>query len=239
MQKKHFILSMLLLLLGVLIPVQAQEGNLLEYLIKVQGKYGSDADLVNGEKYFYPYSRAEGDPFFYPGQRRALLRIKERAFPEQKIRFDIYNQQLVLEFPDLNGSANYLVLRIEWVESVDFGTELIKKMKGPEGEDVYLQVIYEGQLSCYYQWNKLYQLNLSSGKQSYYFTERERTSYLLKEGAFISYRNNRSFLKAFAKEQSKEIKQHLRTHRLKVRRVSDAQMAEFMKFCDSITNEAN
>lgn len=239
MKTKNHILSILILLLSTCMPVAAQDTDLLEYLEEVSIKYGSDADLVNGEKYFYPYSRAEGTPFLYPDEQTALLRIKGRDFPGQKVKYDIYNQQLVLEYTDSYGSFNNLVLRIEWMEYVDFGRALFKKIKGPEGRETYLQLIFEGKLSCYYQWNKLYQLNLNSGSQSYYFSEPVRTSYLFKDGDFTAYRNNRTFIKAFEKTQRKMIKQHLSKNKLKVKRASDVKMAGIIEYCESLENEAN
>jgi len=239
MNIKTYILSVCTFLLTGLIPLAGQEKPLLDYLAEVSGKYGSDADLVNGEKYFYPYSRAEGTPFLYPSQQPARLGIKGKEFTDQKVKYDIYNQQLVLEYTDSYGSFNNLVLRIEWVDYVDFGGMLFKKLTGPEGTDAYLQVIYEGVISCYYRWSKLYQLSLNSGVQNYYFTEPTRESYVYMDGVFVAYRNNRSFLKAFEKTERKRIKQHLKEHKLKVKQASTIQMAGIIEFCESIDNEAN
>ena len=239
MELKTYILSLGALLLVTLMPLTGQENPMLDYLAEVSGKYGSDADLVNGEKYFYPYTRAEGTPFLYPVQQLASLGIKGKEFKDQKVKYDIYNQQLVLEYTDSYGSFNNLVLRTEWVEYVDFGGMFFKKMKGPEGGDAYLQVIYEGRISCYYAWSKLYQLSLNSGVQSYYFTEPSRESYLYWDGVFRSYRNNRTFLKAFEKTERKRIKQHMKKNRLKVKQASNIQMAGLIEYCESIENEAN
>ena len=43
----------------------AQELSLTDYLAEIERKYGFDADLVNGEKYYYPCRQSEGDPFLY------------------------------------------------------------------------------------------------------------------------------------------------------------------------------
>lgn len=239
MKKHRHILPLVFLLLSTCIPAAAQNEALISYLAEVSARYGSDADLVNGEKYYYPYSRTEGTPFLYNESQTAELRIKGKDFPGQKVKYDIYNQQLVLEYTDSYGSLNNLVLRIEWVEHVDFERTLFKKMKGPQGWDTYLQQIYEGSLSCYYQWTKLYQLNLNTGTQSYYFTDPVRSSYLYKDGTFIDYRNNRTFLKAFEKTGRKKIKQYLKKNKLKVNRASDILMAGIIEYCETIENEAN
>jgi hypothetical protein len=239
MKLKTHILFIVALQLATLMPLAGQDNPMLDYLAEVSGKYGSDADLVNGEKYFYPYTRAEGTPYLYPVQQTAKLGIKGKEFADQKVKFDIYNQQLVLEYTDSYGSFNNLVLRTEWVEYVDFGGMFFKKMTGPEGGDAYLQVIYEGRISCYYRWSKLYQLNLNSGVQNYYFTEPNRESYVHRDGVFSSYRNNRTFLKAFEKAERKLIKQHLKKNKLKVKQASNIQMAGIVQYCESIEDEAN
>jgi hypothetical protein len=219
------------------IPAGAQD--LLAYLAEVDRKYGSDVDLVNGEKYFYPYTQAEGDPFLYRGTQQALIRIREREFADQRLKYDVYNQQLVLEYKDLYGGYNSLVLRAEWVEGFSFGSRHFKKMVGPDGEPAYLQVIYEGAISCYYFWTKQYQMNLNSGIQNYYFTDPVLTPYLVVDGAFIPYRNNTTFLKAFGKEHRKDIKQVLRQSKARVRRTDDAAMKQIMEYCNALVNDAD
>lgn len=211
--------------------------SLSDYLAECEKKYGSDADLVNGEKYFYPYSKTEGDPFFFSGSEPSKIRIKGKDFEEQSLRYDIYNHLLVLDYEDVYGGTTSLVLRKEWVESFSFGSIQFKGIAGPEGEFIFYQVIMEGRVTCLYRWTKDYQLNLSSGEQNYYFTEPQKEAFLYIGDQFYPFKSTRSFLKAFDEEQQKSIKQFIREAKITVKNVPDSQMRHLIEYCNSLPHE--
>jgi hypothetical protein len=211
--------------------------SLTEYLEECELKYGSDADLVNGEKYFYPYSSAEGDPFFHTGSDLVTLIVKGKEFPGQSLRYDIYNQLLVLDYKDVYGGTTSLVLRNEWVESFYSGTMLFKGFNDPEGVFGFYQVLMEGRVSCIYKWSKEYQLNLNSGQQNYYFTEGQKSAFLLIEDQFYPFKSTRSFLKAFDEIHQKEVKQFIRQSKINLRNTPDSQMRHLIEFCNSLPHE--
>ncbi len=235
---KQLIKLLLIALLGATgINVRAQ--SLMDYIAECEKKYGSDADLVNGEKYFYPYSRAEGDPFLFSEAQLSDIRISEKDFEDQFIKYDILNQKIVLEYEDLYGGTTSLVLRNEWVESFSMNTLLFKNMSGPDGRNDFFQVIHEGPVSCYFRWSKEYQLNLNSGVQSYYFTEPVKESFLVTEDGYHPFKSNRSFLKIFNSEQQKAIKLFLRQAKIKVKNSPDSEMRHLIEYCNSLSHEAS
>jgi hypothetical protein len=217
----------------------AQNQTILEYLAECERKYGEDLDLVNGEKYFYPYSNTDGDPFLNPSVRSAAIHIKGKFFEGQKIRYDIYNQQLVLEYEDVYGGKSSLVIRNEWVESFSDGDREFRTINGPEESQRFYQLIHEGQVSCYYSWRKDYLLNLASGERSYYFTEPIRDSYLVLDDQFYSYRSNRTLLKILDKGLQKEVKLYLRQNGVNVKRSPDRQMNLLFKHINTLLNETS
>ncbi len=219
--------------------INAQQPSITDYLAECERKYGRDADLVNGEKYFYPYRQAQGDPFFFPETREAVITIHGKEFNNQLLRYDVFNQKLVLDFKDVYGFASSLVLRNEWVESFAFDGYYFVKMKGPEGEPVFFQQLTDGTLTCVYKWSKNYLLNLNSGVQSYYFTEPVKESFLIRDGHFYAYRNNRTFLKAFDPVIQKTIKQFIRQAKLKVNRADNSQIRHLVEYCNSLIREAS
>lgn len=214
-----------------------QQASIIEYLEEFEKKYGQDADLVNGEKYFYPYRQSQGDPFFFSEPHRAVITIHEKQFRDQLLRYDIFNQKLILDFKDLYGANSSLVLRNEWVESFDFELQHFVRLDGPDGRPGYYQLIWDGPITCVYSWSKKYQLNLTSGEQNYYFTEPDKESFLVIEGRFYPYRNNRAFLKAFDPELQKTIKQFMRQSKVKVNRGDDAQIRHLMEYCNALVDE--
>lgn len=234
--RKPLTITVLAALLG-LSNLYAQQASITEYLAECERKYGSDADLVNGEKYFYPYRQSEGDPFFFSDSRSAVIHIHDKEFAGQQLRYDVFNQKLILDFQDIYGASSSLVLRSEWVETFAFEEQNFVRMDGPEGEPEYFQLVSSGHISCVYKWSKAHVLNLNSGVQSYYFTESTKESYLVIEGKFYPYRSNKAFLKAFDPELQKSVKQFMKQAKLKVKKVPDVQIRHLVEYCNSLYNE--
>ena len=121
-------------MLGALLglsEIKAQQQSFSDYLAEVERKYGNDVKLVNGEKYFYPYTRSDGNPFLFSEPRPVVIRVHEKEFAGQLVRYDIFNQQVILDFKDIYGGTSSLVLQEEWVESFSFESHFFRKMKGP------------------------------------------------------------------------------------------------------------
>lgn len=235
MRTPSTILAVMLLMVAVnLFP---QKPSITDYLTQIERKYGSDADLVNGEKYSYPYSQALGDPFLYPEARTAAITIHEKEFKGQQLRYDIYNQQLILDYENLYGVNASLVLRSEWVEAFAFENQKFEKMEGPDGETGFFQVLGEGQIDCIYLWTKKYLLNLNSGERNYYFSDAKRSSFLRIVGKVHPYKSNGNFIKAFDPALQKPIKQFLRQAKIKVKTASDAQMRHLLEYCNTLSHE--
>jgi hypothetical protein len=234
--RKPLTITMLMALLG-LSSLYSQQLSITDYLAECERKYGSDADLVNGEKYFYPYRQADGDPFLFSEPRDAVITIHEKEFPGQLLRYDIFNQKLILDYKNLYGATSSLVLRNEWVESFNFESFHFIKMQGPDGNPGFYQLVTDGTIACVYRWSKDYLLNLNSGMQSYYFTEPLKESFLLIGGQFYNYRSNGSFLKAFDPEDQKLIRQFMRQLKIKVKNAPDSQMRHLVEYCNSLSHE--
>lgn len=236
MQKTHSIRIVLTLIIFVFIPGLSIGQSLENYIADLQKIYGSDAALVNGEKYYYPYNSQAGDPFLNRREQKATIWIMDRVFEDQILRYDIYNQYLVLEYEDRFGGNNNLVLRKEWVRSFTLGDRFFRKMEGPEGEAGFFQEIFADSLSCYYYWKKDYLLKLTSGVQSYYFTEPIREAYLLINGHFYHFRNNSGFISTFDKNIRKPVKDYIRQNHVKMKKVSDREMHDLVKYCNTLLN---
>lgn len=236
--RRSLTIAVLAALLG-LSNLCAQQVSLSDYLAECERKYGNDADLVNGEKYFYPYRQSQGDPFLFSESRSAVILIRDKEFAGQQLRYDIFNQQLILDFQDIYGASSSLVLRNEWVEAFAFEEQDFVRMKGPEGNPEFFQLVSGGDVSCVYKWSKNQQLNLTSGVQSYYFTEPSKEAYLVIKGKFHPYRSNKAFLKAFDSELQKSVKQFMKETKLKVNKAPDMQIRHLVEYCNSLYHEAS
>jgi len=237
MRMRHTLTCMVLVAFIGLPGLYAQQISITDYLAECERKYGSDADLVNGEKYYYPYRQSQGDPFLFTDPRAAMIQIHDKEFSGQLLRYDIFNDQLILDFQDLYGATSSLVMRDEWVKGFAFENQQFVRMQGPDGLSGYFQLVSDGHFSCVYSWSKDYQLNLTSGVQSYYFSEPDKESYLVVDGQFHSYRSNRSFIKAFDPTLQKMVKQFVKEAKLKVNKAPDSQIRHLVEYCNSLYHE--
>lgn len=237
MRMRRILTSIVLTVLLGLSTLYAQQVSLTDYLAECERKYGSDADLVNGEKYYYPYRQSQGDPFLITKPKSAIILVQDKEFPGQQLRYDLFNQQLILDFQDIYGATSSLVMRNEWVESFTFDNQVFVRMNGPEGVPGFFQLISSGPVTCVYHWSKDQLLNLTSGVQSYYFTEPVKESYLMIDEQFYAYRSNRAFLKAFKPELQKTVKQFIKQAKIKVNKAPDAQIRHLLEYCNSLYHE--
>lgn len=219
-------------------PVAAQEISGLsgdEISNYTEKQYSPYTALINGEKYYYPYRLAMGNPFFPVNEHnKALVRINERVYENQEIKYDIYNHLVVLEFDDINGASKSIILRNEWLDYFILGNSLFRKFQDEQGSERFGQVIYEGNITCFYFWMKSYQLNTRSGESLYSFSDPIRHSFILINGESRPYTGRHSFLKCFSVKYRPQIKTYLKKNRVRIRRASDADMRLLMEFINQI-----
>lgn len=196
-------------------------------------KFGPMMDLINGEMYNFPYRAAKGNPFLNTDSSyNAVIRIGETEYENQRLRFDIYNQQVVLDFNDRFGSAGSIVLHNEWLDRFIINDMLFKKYSEEFGSDHFLQVIYEGSASCLYSWKKSYKPDLRDGEMGYKFSDPIRKSFILVNHCCYSYEGRSSFLRCFSPNIRPVIKSYLKENRIRLRRSPDREIRSLMVFIE-------
>lgn len=200
-------------------------------------KYGINADLLNGLKYRYPYAAAEGSPFLFEGEPVADICIKGNVFLDQLVKYDIHNHKLVLEYTDLYGAESSIVLRKEWVDWFRYGEMRFGKFSGAGTKERFYQVVYEGNLSCLYAWERDLKLDSGTGSKQYIFTDPGRTGYLVDGNRFHRFQNRWSFLRFFDNPERREIREYIRSHRIRIRKAPDREMHALMNYCNQVRND--
>jgi len=199
-------------------------------------KYGPVAELVNGVKYYYLYWADTGDPFFRSEESKGIsIQIKGRLFEKQDIRYDIYNQLIVLDYTDVSGADASIVLRNEWVDYFYVGGRLFREYPDEDGKLSFGQVIYEGNVSCVYFWQKKYDPDMQNGRKNYKFSKPIRNASIITEGETRKYKGKGSFLKCFPKNQQAEIKGYLKAQRIKFKKAGDPEMKGLMEFINQLS----
>lgn len=219
-------------------PVVCQEISRLseaEISTYTENQYGPLTALINGEKYYYPYRQASGDPFFPVHENNtALVQIKGKVFENQEIKYDIYNQLVVLEFNDMNGASKSIILNSEQLDYFILGNNLFKKFPNENGSMQFGQVIYEGNITCFYFWTKRYVPNIRAGESTYSFSDPFRESFILINGESRPFTGRNRFLKCFSAKKRPQIKTFIKENKIKIRRASDAEMRLLMEFINQI-----
>ena len=227
----------LLLLLWLAYPARAQDTGLAEYeelKSQAENKFGPPAELLNGEKYYYPYSTSIGNPFLQVSGNGSL-QIDGTVYRDQQLKYDIYNQLLVLEYRDQSFAPVSIVVGMERLDSFTIGGLSFKKYRDPEGNMQYGQVVYEGRYSLIYFWRKTYSPELGNGGKQYEFSESMRTSVILSDQHRYPYKGNRSFIRVFPKGDREQIKQEIKNQRIRVKKATDREMKAIMEKINQIT----
>ena len=232
--------SFSLLLLFLFCPLPSQDKanmSFLEISEDADNRYGPSVDLLNGEKYHYPYRSSRGNPFFkVQGEQDASIQINGRLYENQKIKYDIYNQLMVLDFMDRSGASGSIVMRNEWLDYLIIDGYQFRKFPDENGLERFGQVIHEGNFSCVYFWEKEYSPDLHQGDKSYRFSDPLRQSNIVIQDLFYPYSGKRSFLKCFPKPIQLQIKSYLKEYRIKIRKVTNPEMKSLMVFINQLSD---
>ena len=197
--------------------------------------YGPDPDLLNGQKYNYTYRSAGGDPFFEAnGQKASAIQIKGKRYDEQLIRFDIYNQLVILEFTDVSGARGSIVLNNDWIDYFNLGRAHFRKFPDKAGIERFGQAISLDNITCVYFWKKYYQSELKNGNKYYRFSKPVKEAVIIRDGQVFGYKNKKSFLKCFLEKDRKTVKMQMKEHRIQLKKVSDMDMELLMKYINQL-----
>jgi len=199
--------------------------------------YGSDYNLLNGRKYYLLYSSVS-HPFFGTDQyRTGNLLINGDNYYGALINYDIYKQQVILQYTSYLGRAGQLILTGESIEEFTLDGKLFRRMEFPETGTRFFQIVHSGEVSCFISWEKDLVYSPSSNTTLYNFTSQSRQTYLLISGRLYPFRYKSSFTKIFDKQFNKEIRRYLRGHQIYLREASDEQLRELVNFCINLKGD--
>jgi hypothetical protein len=205
---------------------------------EAETKYGPSPDLLNGEKYYYPYRAAQGNPYLaVQGGDEGTLQINGQLYPQQKLKYDIYNQLLVLGYSNQSNAPVSIVVRYEWLDYFTLGEKLFKKFPDQAGKTRFGQVIYEGRFSCIYLWKKQYTPNLQEGVKHYEFSDPIRTAYIIDGARWSQFSGKRSFLKAFPKTWQALIKSRMKESRISIKKATDRELGSLMEYINQLPGD--
>lgn len=195
--------------------------------------YGPDYNLINGIKYFYLYSNVDGHPFFRENQFYAgSLVIADREYQDVYLKYDLYNQNMILQYSPFAGGTNQILLKNEFIHEFKIDGKLFRKYSFPETGTRFYQVVTSGKIYCLYYWEK--ELNYSTSSL-YNFSPQKKVSYIVMNGKPYRFKSKKQFRRLFPVQHKKEIKQFIRNNKIRLKNESDSNMRRLLEFCNQLT----
>jgi len=206
-----------------------------DYTREVQGIH---PQLKNGIYYEDLYYNAEGHPYifedsYYPGS----VRFKNQLYEGLMLNYDIFDQRIILlHDKDAEKIQNYLA--VEFISDFEINGLSFRKLTSNEGVEGFYQVVAESEkLLCCYSWYKSRSESLDGEYKKFVFSESKYRRYLVIDNDFHRYRNNRSFLQLFPKEQKDQIREYLRSRDIKVNKSDPEEINGLIQHCTRVMVE--
>jgi hypothetical protein len=214
------------------------DSTILESKLYFEQLYGADYNLINGTRYVNLYPSAEGHPFlgedkFYRGN----IIINNISYSDVEIKYDICDQNIILQYPYFTGNKDKIILNEEFIEEFEADGRIFRKYFFPETGSHFYQVVSQGNIYCLYRWEK-YLLKGSSALSFYKYSPEKHFSYLVIDNRICSFTGRKSFLKLFPGEYHKKILLFLRSNKIWIRDASDMQIRQLMNFCNELISQS-
>jgi hypothetical protein len=237
----RYLLTYVLFFVLSLIPLSAQNqspdtdneySRLYRY---VNDEYGFDQVLVNGIFYEDIYRHKTGHQFFMEDQLyKGDLTFRGKDYKGHEMKYDIFNNQLIL-FVKSNFSVAWIVPPDDFISAFSLGDKHFSKFSF-EGKPGFYQVVFDSdRLKCLYYWYKKMIENYGNHKYvTYEFFDGEKKCYLVLDGSFLTYRNNRSFLEILPGEIRDRARKYLKSNHIKVNKSNDDNISSLIFYCNSL-----
>jgi len=224
---RSFSFSLLLFIPGMLLSQAAPTGS--------DPVYGLDPLLYNGKKYTYFLPPGTvGNQFLHrPDFYLGSATIKGTLFSGIILNYDVFNQELLLQYTAENGTLGILEVSKAWLEAFRLGEMAFIFKDYGEGPNYY-QRIGDEDPCILYHWTKQLKLDVTYGTDHFAFTPPMRDSWVLKEGMTHPYKSRHSFLKIFSQEDKPLISDYMRQHRIRIKKASDADMTQLIHYINSL-----
>ena len=213
------------------------DSTFLKWKLFFNQSYGADYNLVNGIRYLNLYPTAEGHPFlgedrFYKG----TIVINKKVYQDVELKYDICNQEIILQYSYFEGSTDNIILTGEFVEEFELEGRLFRKYAFPETVPRFYQVVDKGNINCLYYWKKDL-LKGSSVHTFYKYSPEKKVSYLLIDDKLNPFKGRKSFVELFPSKYQKEIRLYLRSNNIWIRDANELTIQQLLIHCNKLVQE--
>lgn len=198
--------------------------------------YGNDPLLYNGKVYSYFPPPGTGGNQFLKGEDAVsgTAVIRGNTFENLMLKYDIFNQKLIMVYQNNVGGENQLVVSDAWLESFTLARANFQILAIDDTTSHIYQVLGNGHKKLLYDWHKRLYLSNRYGATNHIFTEPMRSMYLYNGEEKLKFTNNRSFVKLFGKTNQPVLRKFLRKNHIDVKKADDTAMVILLNYCNTL-----
>jgi hypothetical protein len=197
--------------------------------------YGLDPLLYNGKlySYFLPAGTG-GNQFISSGEFiKGEMVIRGERFLDILLNYDIYNQQLLLQYVYETGSLSIVEVSKAWLESFRLGDLEFRCLDPGNGQRFY-QVLGDGPLFILYHWSKDLKLDATYGAKNFVFTPAMKFKFVLTGDNIRPFRGKRSLISIAGPGHKPEIRNYMHVNRINMKNASDEAMTELINYISNL-----
>lgn len=195
---------------------------------------GPDYNLLNGRSYELPNSGTSHPYFNTDRYRPGSLLLNGEVYDSITINYDIFDQQVILQYPDTSGPDLKVLLNREMIDRFSIDGRTFRLMSFPETGSSFFQVVNSGDLSFLLRWEKALYRSMVSGNTNYKYSRQSRQVWLQREGRLYAVTTRASFASIFDRAYRKEIKGFLHREKIRFKKASDEELGDLMNFCTGL-----
>lgn len=200
--------------------------------------YGNDVRLVNGFIYEYELKAEEGYCYLFNEEPvLGSLRIEDKLFINQYLKFDIFHNHLILSYRNEKGGVTQIQLVDSMVQSFSLLGHYFEKQKLPKMGVKFVEVLNNGHVQYCRFWFKDIKLISDNGMAYHRISAAQKFNYLIVDQKITRIRGNRTFIRSFTLEQKSVVKKILHSNNVRIGKASDSKISLVMsQINNSITN---
>lgn len=198
--------------------------------------YGFDPFLYNGRMYYFsPQPGTLGTQYLYDEfDLHGSLTVKGNTYSNLSLNYDLYNQQLIMQYRNSLGSPCLVAISDAWLESFTLGGSYFEILPEENPDKHIYQVLGYGAAKVMYYRNKELLLDNMKSSKNHYFSTIRMKKYLLIHGKLTSFNSNRNFVKAFNPEIHNSIKKYLRAKSINVKEANVFIITDLINYCNTL-----
>ncbi len=201
-------------------------------------KLQEDPLLVNGRIYRKFKPNAQSDPFlFSTNWHPAVVYVKGQTFPNRQVKYDIYQDALILRIQ--NATANYDQIRLNgsFVDSfLMAGNHMFihnRNLGFSELDVEYVERIAAGNISMIRIYEKSFIEIYNNFTPQGSYGDTNSKEYLVQNGKLANVSKKRLYLRAFS-DNKQAIRKYMRTNNIVYRKATKNQLINLMNYCNAL-----